>query len=186
MSDEIPASAYADMCGLCGSMNLPGRRLCSSCGGYIKPEVAMTKQHDGGLTDDYFLTKRRNWLESNKKLAAEVRWGGFPLGMVRGWIERAEYAEAQVAQLKTVLREYGKHNEWCGLTYLTEKVHCTCGLAAALTPESGLPPHIEKLENGGYGCNLCMRMADTAADIQHLPHPESGEKETGDGGVKGS
>lgn len=37
--------------------------------------------------------KIQNWLDANKKQPCEVRYGSFPLGMVQGWIERAEKAE---------------------------------------------------------------------------------------------
>jgi len=46
-------------------------------------------------------TKIQEWLDANKKHPCEVRYGSFPLGMVQGWIERAQEAEAElIAQKK--------------------------------------------------------------------------------------
>jgi len=39
-----------------------------------------------------------DWLSSNEKQPAEVRWGRFPLGMVQRWVERAEIAEARLQE----------------------------------------------------------------------------------------
>lgn len=52
---------------------------------------------------DYFLQKRLEWLQSNEKKGDEVRWGGFPLGMVRGWIECAEAAERRAEEAEQAL-----------------------------------------------------------------------------------
>jgi hypothetical protein len=44
-----------------------------------------------------------DWLSSNEKQPAEVRWGRFPLGMVQRWVERAEIAEARLQEAEKVV-----------------------------------------------------------------------------------
>ena len=40
------------------------------------------------------------WLSVNEKTPSQVRYGSFPLGMVQGWIERAQAAEERVKEIE--------------------------------------------------------------------------------------
>ena len=53
----------------------------------------------------FFVEHSQHWLKVNEKNHDEVRYGRFPLGMVRGWIERAESAEQELATTRAALEE---------------------------------------------------------------------------------
>lgn len=57
-----------------------------------------------------------DWLTSNKKTHYEVRYGGFPLGMVQGWIERVKDAEKKLKRADLEIEALNKEIEPAGQT----------------------------------------------------------------------
>lgn len=56
-----------------------------------------------------------SWLQSNEMQPDQARHGSFPLGMVNGWIDRAERAEQRLGHIRQIVEGIAPTAGFCSL-----------------------------------------------------------------------